>query len=71
MIANKNFNLNPMQILNRFMPQITNNPMLSNTLQLAQKGDVKGVEQIARNFYTSQGKDFDTEFSKFMNDMKS
>ena len=41
--------MNPQQIINKMMPQIQNNPILSNALNLAQKGDDKAVEQIARN----------------------
>lgn len=61
--------MNPQQIINRMMPQIQSNPILSNALALAQKGDTKAVEQIARNVCQSQGKNFDTEFKNFMDSM--
>jgi len=32
---------------------------------MAKNGDSAGLEQFARNFVASQGKDFDTEFNAF------
>ena len=42
-----------------------NNPMLKNLAEMAEKGDTKGVENFARNFYAQQGRDFDKEFNNF------
>lgn len=42
-----------------------NNPIFNNLVGMANKGDTKGVEQFARNFYKEQGKDFDKEFGNF------
>lgn len=42
-----------------------NNPIFNNLVDMANKGDEKGVEQFARNFYKEQGKDFDKEFGNF------
>lgn len=42
------------------------NPVLSNLIQMAQKGDTKGVEQFAKNLFREQGKDFDN----FMKNLK-
>lgn len=61
--------MNPQQIINKMMPQIQNNPILSNALNLAQKGDDKAVEQIARNVCQSRGIDFDSAFKNFMDSM--
>ena len=44
-----------------------NNPMLKNLVEMAEKGDTKGVENFARNFYAQQGLDFDQEFNNFKN----
>lgn len=41
------------------------NPMLKNLVEMAEKGDTKGVENFARNFYAQQGRDFDQEFNNF------
>ena len=47
-----------------------NNPVFNNLIEMAQKGDKKGVEQFARNLYSQQGKDFDKEFGEFMKNFK-
>lgn len=47
-----------------------NNPMISNLVNMAQKGDSKSIENFARNFCNERGANFDTEFSKFMNNFK-
>jgi len=46
------------------------NPILSNVINMAQKGDTKGVEKFARNVCNQRGLDFDTEFAKFKNTLK-
>lgn len=48
----------------------TNNPMINNLVNMAEKGDTKGVEQFARNYMKEQGKDFDKEFANFMKNFK-
>lgn len=58
--------MNPMQMLQNLIANNTN-PILSNAISLAQKGDVKGVEQIARNICKERNIDYDTEFEKFKN----
>ena len=42
-----------------------NNPIMKNIVEMAEKGDAKGVENFARNYMKSQGKDFDQEFNNF------
>ena len=41
------------------------NPIFANLIDMANKGDTKGVENFARNYMKSQGKDFDQEFNNF------
>lgn len=60
---------NPKQIAMELLKQ-NNNPMLNNLVQMAEKGDTKGVENFARNFFKEQGKDFDKEYSLIMNNFK-
>lgn len=38
-----------------------NNPVINNLINMANKGDYKGVETFARNMLKEQGRDFDTE----------
>ena len=75
-------NNNPLQFLNfikniknpketlKNMINSNNNPMLNNLMEMAEKGDRKGVEEFARNLYKGQGRDFDKEFSQFTNNFK-
>lgn len=54
-------------ILNNFM---NNNPMISQLVGMAQKGNTKQVETFARNFCKERGIDFDKEFLQFKNSFK-
>ena len=67
-IKNLLANANPQTIA---MKMIGNgNPVLGNLAQMAEKGDEKGIENFARNLFKEKGKDFDKEFSDFMNNFK-
>lgn len=46
------------------------NPMIKNLVEMANKGDTKGVENFARNFMKEQNRDFDKEIGVFMNNFK-
>ena len=70
-------NINPMQLIQAmknpqaFMQQMMNNsqimqnPMAKNIVDMAQKGDVAGIEQMGRNIAKEKGIDFDKAFSDF------
>ena len=60
---------NQMEIIKMFM-QKNNNPMMNNLIQMAQRGDTKGVENFARNLCKEKGLDFDKEFTAFMSQFK-
>lgn len=62
---------NPKQLLLNFMQTDNSNPMISNLIQSAQKGDTKRVEQFARNMFKEQGRDLDSELTQFKNFFKS
>ena len=47
-----------------------NNPIMKNLMNMAEKGDGKGIEKFARNLFKEQGKDFDKEFENFMKNFK-
>ena len=67
-IKNMLANANPQTIA---MKMIGNgNPVLGNLVQMAEKGDEKGIENFARNLFKEKGKDFDKEFSDFMNNVR-
>lgn len=44
---------------------IMSNPMAKNVLDMAQKGDISGIEQFGRNIAKERGIDFDKAFSEF------
>ena len=46
------------------------NPMIKNLVEMANSGNKQGIEEFARNYYKEQGKDFDKEFSNFMDNFK-
>lgn len=62
-------NKNPQQVIQNMISNNTN-PMLNNLINMAQNGDTKGVENFARNIFKEKGRDFDKEFSDFMNNFK-
>ena len=57
-------NMNPKNMAMNMLKNNTN-PIFSNLIDMANKGDTKGVENFARNYMKSQGKDFDQEFNNF------
>lgn len=60
---------NPKQIVMRMMndPQIANNPMAKNMIEMAKSGNLKGIEEMGRNIAKERGVDFDKAFSDFKN----
>ena len=60
---------NPQQFLQQMMGNsiVMKNPMARNAMQMAQNGDSKGIEQMARNLCKEKGSDFDKSFSDFNN----
>ena len=61
---------NPRNLLINFMTQNNQNPMINNLIGMAKNGDNKAVEKFARNIFKEQGRDFDKEFSSFMQNFK-
>ena len=57
---------NPQQlVMNLLQQKMGNTPMGQNLLTMAKNNDAKGIEQVARNLCAQRGLDFDTEFTKF------
>ena len=50
------------QIMNS--PQFKNNPMAQNVIELRNKGDVKGLEELARNVCKEKGIDLEQIMSQ-------
>lgn len=58
---------NPQQLMTKALAMAgNNNPMIANLVQMANSGNMQGIEQFARNYMKGQGKDFDKEFANFM-----
>ena len=58
--------INPQQMaMSMLQQQMGNNPMMQNLMQLAQRGDARSIEQVARNIVSERGLDFDKEFNSF------
>lgn len=59
----------PQQFLQQIMGnnQMMNNPMMKNVVEMAQKGDMRGVEQMARNLCKEKGLNAD----EVINQLKS
>ena len=58
----------PRQAVEQLLSRNTN-PMIRELVNKAKNGDSKGVEEFARNLYKQQGKNYDEEFNKFINDL--
>ena len=57
---------NPQQFLQQMMgnSSVMKNPIARNAMQMAQKGDSKGIEQMARNLCKEKGIDADDVFNQ-------
>lgn len=59
---------NPAQMLMGMMRQQSgNNPVMQNALDMAEKGDSKGIENLARNLCKEQGVNPDEMFNNIKN----
>ncbi|MCQ2750005.1 MAG: hypothetical protein MJ246_08790 [Clostridia bacterium] len=64
-------NMNPKQIAQGLIKKIgTSNPVVNELSRLADNGDTKGIENLARDYFKKQGMDFDEEYKKFMSNIK-
>ena len=54
-------------MINLLRQQTGNNPVLNNALNMAEKGDMKGVEQLARNLCKERNIDVDTALGQIRN----
>ena len=58
---------NPKMILNQMMnnSQFSNNPIMKNTFDMMNRGDSKGLEQLARNLCKEKGLNPEEIMSQF------
>lgn len=70
--------MNPTEIIKNFITKgmtpkgivknmTKNNPIFSSLIDMAEKGDNKGVETFARNLLKEKGMDFDKEMANLKN----
>lgn len=52
------------------MIENNSNPVFANLIDMANRGDTKGVEEFARNICKEKNIDFDKDFTDFMNNFK-
>lgn len=62
-------NKNPQMMVMEFIKK-NSNPVISNLVNMIQKGDTKGVENFARNMFKEKGRNFDKEFKEFKDNFK-
>lgn len=58
---------NPKQFIMNYIKNNDANPMLNNIINMAERGDREGLEKFARNLFKEQGRNYDEEFNKFVN----
>ena len=60
---------NPQQFLQQIMGnnQMMQNPIIKNTVQMAQSGDTKGIERLARSLCKEKGINADDMFNQMKN----
>lgn len=56
----------PQQFIQQIMSnnQLMSNPMMKNTIQMAQQGNMQGIEQMARNLCKEKGLNADDVFNQ-------
>ena len=55
---------NPKDMAMKMLKNNTN-PIFANLIEMANKNDVKGLENFARNYMKDKGRDYDKEFNDF------
>ena len=62
---------NPQAFVQKMMgnPQVMQNPVLQNALNMAQKGDGQGLERLARNLCQEKGVNVDEAVSMVRNQL--
>ena len=64
---------NPQAMIQQAMnnPQIMNNPIIKNAIDMAQRGDNKGLEELTRNAGKERGVDVDQLMNQLMKNFRS
>jgi hypothetical protein len=64
--------INPQHLMNNLMGnnQMMNNPMIKNAVDMAQRGDSQGLEQLVRNIAQTKGVNVDEMFQQVKSQIK-
>lgn len=57
---------NPRMIAQQLMQNAPVNSQMQGLFQMAQNGNVQGLQQYAEQYFQSQGRDFNTEMNNLM-----
>lgn len=62
---------NPRQVAQQIIQtQYAHDPMMQQIYQMGLNNDVKGLEQFARQYFGQQGRDFDAELNRLLNEVR-
>lgn len=65
-------NGNPQQVAMQIIQQnYANDPTMMQLLQMGQSNDIQGINKFAQQYFAQQGRDFNKEFSSFMNAVRN
>lgn len=63
--------MTPEQFITKFYLNNNPNNLIVQLIGMAKNNNTNGIEQFARNLMKEKGRDFDKEFTTFMNQFKS
>ena len=70
MLALKNGN--PRQVAQQIIQtNYPNDPTMMNLVQMAERGDIQGLQKVAENVLGAQGKNFQQEFQNLMSGIRN
>lgn len=65
-------NGNPRQVAQQIIQtNYPNDPTMMNLVQMAERGDVQGLQKVAENVLGAQGKNFQQEFQNLMSGIRN
>ena len=51
--------------------QFPNNPLVNNVLEMGRQGNLQGLEQVAKQIFQQNGRDYATEMNGFLEMMRT
>lgn len=62
----------PQTVVRQIIQQgYSNDPLILNLIQMAESGNQQGIQQFAKQFFSSHGTDLDSEMNKLMSTLKN